>query len=416
MKWLMDATWYMQSALPELDLGKNEMYTAYCDFFARLTPIGARHISFGNRGYNEKDWGSSRITTFRRVAMLCQDGQAIQNWKDTRRRLQAIGMTEPMPFSPWIDYAMPFYADTPAPEMESDSVNLFSVEGWVMVSSAPPSDYEAQKTAVSMTFACRSRGGYSHAFRSENGFDIHAYGETIAAGGGNTSNQSHFANHSMSHNTVLINGHEQIAARADDIATCGRIVAFHRGEDFVYWAGDATPSYGPETGLGRFVRHVLFVDGAYFVIFDDLAVAEGYDAEAFQMRYAVGETQVVVQHVAGVEDLRLQDRKGTEGLVNPLTGEDLRRMDKWLAGKDWKQVPEPIEAHHLWVSHQTPRKAAHFLSAIVPFLQGEDAPEIRGLNDQTVGVKFRGAERVFAFGGEHEADIRIDFEAIQGKV
>jgi len=70
MKWLTDATCYLQTAIPELNLPKNEAYRAYGDFFARLTPLGARHSSFGNRGYEERDWTGSRVTNFRRVAML----------------------------------------------------------------------------------------------------------------------------------------------------------------------------------------------------------------------------------------------------------------------------------------------------------------------------------------------------------
>ncbi|MDP6040792.1 MAG: heparinase II/III family protein, partial [Candidatus Latescibacteria bacterium] len=435
MKWLMDATWYLQTAMPDLDFGVNDMYDAYCDFFARITPIGAKHISFGNRGFNESDWASSRITTFRRVAMLCQNGQAIQNWGDTRRRLQDLGMAEPMPFSPWIDYALPFYAGTPEPELDAKNARLFSIEGWVMASSASPSDYEAQKNAVSMTFACRPRGGYSHAFRSENAFDIHAYGETLAVGGGTTSNQSHFANHTMSHNTVLINGREQEAAKDEFVPFCGRIVAFEQGDGFVYWAGDATAAYGEATGMGRFVRHVVFVEGSYFVIFDDLAVVEGhdpttfqwlyhvtpevplnFDADKFSVRYAVGQTHVVMQHVGDVADLTFQNLKGADGMVNPITGENLCQLDKWLTGKEWKRqikkIPTPIEAHHLWISHGTPQREMQFLTVIAPFRNGETAPEIEGLSDRAVRVTFRERERVIAFDGRDDADISVDCSGI----
>ena len=107
MKWLTDATWYLQSTVPQLDLGRNEAYGAYCDFFARITPLGARHSSFGNRGRNERDWASSRVTTMRRMAMLGGNGQAMRNWVDTRRRLQDMGVKSSLPYSPWIDYALP---------------------------------------------------------------------------------------------------------------------------------------------------------------------------------------------------------------------------------------------------------------------------------------------------------------------
>jgi hypothetical protein len=105
-------------------------------------------------------------------------------------------------YAPWIDYCLPAYAQAPEPRPETDPVRLFGLEGWVAASSAPPSDYDAQQDAVGMVFHCRPRGGYGHSFRSENAFDIHAYGETVSSGGGTTSNQEFFANHTMSHNTL----------------------------------------------------------------------------------------------------------------------------------------------------------------------------------------------------------------------
>ncbi len=272
MKWLLDASWYLHTTIPELDLGKNPAYSAYCDFFSRLNPIGAPHSSFGNRGINERDWLSSRVTNFRRVGMLQDNPTAMQNWIDSGRRLRDLSGADPMPLSPWVDYVLPHYAREPVPAAEGNTAKLFPVEGWVTASSAPPSDYEAQKDAVSISFSCRARGGYSHAFRSENGFDLHAYGETVAVGGDNTSNQSFFANHTMSHNTVLVNGQEQLGAKEGNVPVCGRVIAYEQGKDYVYWAGDATPSYGPDSGLERFIRHVVFVDGVYVVMYDDLAM------------------------------------------------------------------------------------------------------------------------------------------------
>jgi hypothetical protein len=83
MKWLTDAAWIAQTAIPELNLQNNPAFDEYCDFFARVTPLGARHSSFGNRGINESDWCGSRITNFRRVAMLRDNPAAMQNWTDT---------------------------------------------------------------------------------------------------------------------------------------------------------------------------------------------------------------------------------------------------------------------------------------------------------------------------------------------
>lgn len=427
MKWLMDATCYLSTAIPELHLERNEAYSAYGDFFARITPIAAQHCSFGNRGINERDWCSSRVTNFLRLALLRQDGRFLYNWQQTRRRLKDVTKRIAFSYSPWVDYALLHYHPLPKPRPESDPVKLFPLEGWVTASSAAPSDYDAQKDGVSMTFHCRPRGGHSHSFRNENAFDIHAYGSTITCGGGSTSNQSFFANHTMSHNTVLVGGREQRGARG---GVSSRIIAFHRGRDFVYWAGDATPAYAAKTGLTRFIRHVVFVRNAYFVIFDDLALAPGAKPTTFQWlyhvypavpieldnsvcsaRYGIGATQVHLQHCAHVDDLTLANRRGVEGMVNPVTGEDLTQMGKW--NKDGRRKnPKPLDAHHLWVSHRSPCREMQFLAVIVPYRQNDTAPTVQDLDARAVRVTFRGKTEVIAFQPVPDADVLVNTEAI----
>ena len=432
MKWLMDATCYLNTAVPELHLERNEVYSALGDFFARITPVGAaQHSSFGNRGLNERDWGGSRVNNFLRLALLRQDGRFLYNWQQTRGRLAEISKAKakPFPHSPWVDYALLHYYPRPEPRVESDPVRLFALEGWVTANSAPPSDRAAQKRSVAMTFHCRPRGGYSHSFRNENAFDIHAYGSTIASGGGSTSNQSFFANHTMSHNTILVNGKEQLGSRGG-ARLCGRVAAFHRGPGLVYWSGDATPAYGPRTDLGRFIRHVLFLRGRYFVVFDDLAVRDGAKPATFQwlyhvypavelrrdpdsqaFRYSVGRTRVLVQHAAHMGDLTFEDLRGAKGMVNPVTGEDLTTGGKW--NKDGRRKnPKPADANHLWIGHRTPQERMRFLAVIVPYLAEHEPPQVEPLDDTTVRVTFMGKTDVVAFAPRADADVVVDAAAI----
>ncbi|MFP3903893.1 MAG: heparinase II/III family protein, partial [Armatimonadota bacterium] len=429
MKWLTDAVSYLQGTLPELEINKNEVLSRYCDFFARITPVGAKHCSFGNRGRNPRDWCSSRVTNFRRVAMLHDDPQAMANWYNTREWLKQEYESEVIPFSPWIDYCLSAYVDEPQPAVEEDPVKLFDLEGWVTASSAPPSDLEAQREAVSMTFHCRPRGGYGHSFRNENAFDIHAFGKTVAVGGGNTSNRSWFANHTMSHNTCLVNGQEQVAAKQHGNSPYGRIIAFDRGDNYVYWAGDATAAYGPETDMGKFVRHVLFVDNAYFVIFDELQMAEDADAGTFQWlyhmipevplefeedtfrtSYAMDEVNVAVQHCAHVDDLTYENLPGGEGMINPITGEDVSQSDKWAKGTE--NLPDAQPANHIWVSHETAREAINFLTVIVPYRDGQTAPVIEPVTNRSVRVTFGGTQRLISFEPDENADVSVDCPAI----
>lgn len=439
MKWLTNASWCLQSAMPELQLGKNPAYSDYIDFFARLTPVGAEHSSFGNRGINELDWASSRIMNSIRVAMLCNDGIAMQNWMATRQRMEELGRRGLFSQSTYIDYAMPLYAAMPAPEMERDLVGLYPSEGWVTVNSAPPSDYEAQKHAVSMSFACRPRGGTGHSFRNENAFDIHAYGKTIAVGGGSTSNQSDFANDTMSHNTILVNGLEQSAAMDRNIPLCGRIIAFARGEGYVYWAGDATPAYGPDSGLQNFTRHVLFVDNAYFVIFDELAMQPSADPATFQwlyhvpkpdyfkvrnertVFYRIDDTRVLLKHVARAGDLEIGHYSAGEGMKNRITGKDYRIPNdgqlkeverKASFGNASAAIPLAAEVEHLWFSNKEPKTMTSFLAVVAPFTMDDDPPVI--VPDGPAGAKitFRGKTMRISFADNPDADIRVNTNEI----
>jgi uncharacterized protein (DUF427 family) len=311
--------------------------------------------------------------------------------------------------------------------MESDFSKVFEIEGWVSVSSAAPSSYESQKKAVSMVFTCRPRGGYGHSFPTENAFDIHAFGQTIAAGGGNTHNSSDFARDSMSHNTILVNGLGQLASRNANIKSCGRIVAYEERDNYIYFAGDATAAYGEKTGLGKFIRHVVFVDNSYFVVFDELEMADKakagtfqwlyhipnyakvkFDKENFAIDYTIENASVRVQHLANTSDLTFDNFRGDSGYLNRITGNDYRQIsDSQQSRVDRKtkyNVPEPdvrpaTDAVHLWISHKTPRKKMNFLSVIVPYKKGQSPPAISRVSERAARVKFGGEERIISFDG-----------------
>ncbi|OPZ68891.1 MAG: Heparinase II/III-like protein [bacterium ADurb.Bin478] len=261
MKWLVNATWPLLTAMPELHLEKNEAYSAYTDFFAHLTPIGARHCSFGNRGYNETDWSASRTYNFRSMAMLRGDSHAMQNWLDTVRRLQEIDRAPSRNL--YIEYVLPAYFTEPSPKPEDDGVGLFPLEGWISASSAPPSDYDAQREAVSMVFACRPRGGAGHSFRNENAFDIHAYGETLASGGCSTYNLNKYANDAMSHNTVLIDGqgHQYHDGREGTNMALAQAKILRKGRrrHLIYWSSDATHAYALVNPDVAYIQRSVFI-------------------------------------------------------------------------------------------------------------------------------------------------------------
>jgi hypothetical protein len=230
-----------------------------------------------------------------------------------------------------------------------------------------------------------------------------------------------------------VDGQGQWQDRATRLPQVGKISAYKEGPGYVYFAGDASNAYQKAPHLTRFVRHVLYMRERYFVIFDDLSVAQDHAPSTFQwlyhvypetelaidegkglFSYSVGKTQVRVQHVAHVGDLELTDRAGLEGLLNPITGEDYR--DNWTtpAKKPGGREP-PLFAHNVWVSNRTPAHDQNFLAVVFPYVEGEAPPEITRLDDLTVRVAYGKQQDTVSFDADskHEPDVVVDFEAIR---
>lgn len=176
---------------------------------------------------------------------------------------------------------------TPEPETARA---LFPESGWVMVGTDAPTLGSLTSQGARMIFQSRPRGGHSHSYRAENAFAWHAFGESLAAGGGSRRFPDAYSQHTMSHNAILINGRGQewtnINSPSDPYV--GRILAYAEGElpdggSYVHWVGDASNAYPtlPGAGLQRWHRHVIFVDDSYFIIYDDLQMNEGADPAQF---------------------------------------------------------------------------------------------------------------------------------------
>jgi hypothetical protein len=261
-------------------------------------------------------------------------------------------------------------------------------------------------------------------------------------GGGSSANLDAYAYHTMSHNTILVDGLGQAQPTTGQLyPTYGHIAAFSRGKDYVYFAGDTTNCYPHVPGkysrwglplsdvyqkkalpyLEHFIRHVLFLRGRYFVIYDDLScsVAATYtwlyhilpqepfdfDESTFTIDYAVSDVRVRLRHIAHPERLKLDDRIGMEAFMNPFTGEDYRQ---------WRK-DEILCAHNLWISNIVPTRQWCFLTVIYPARQGETVAAIERLDDFTVRV----AEDVISFSPDspyaRNADFVVDVPAIRPK-
>ncbi|UCE47340.1 MAG: hypothetical protein JSW47_17285, partial [Phycisphaerales bacterium] len=144
--------------------------------------------------------------------------------------------------------------------------------------------------------------------------------------------------------------------------------------------------------LEHFIRHILFLRGRYFIVYDDLACSRpatytwlyhilpqepfNFDESTFTIDYAIGDVNVRLRHIAYPEGLELDDRVGMKAFVNPLTGEDYRR---WRRGNI-------LCGHNLWVNNAVPARQWRFLTVIYPVSSGETMPAIERLDDSTARV------------------------------
>ena len=438
MKWLMNASIYFDTALPGANLGQNPYYRSIGDFFARITPVGLPHSPWGNGSANDGYYVGGRRSNYRRLAFLTGEGRFLRNWRES-------GGNEYASFRPWIEYVLPHHYAEPTESLETDMAAVYPIDGWVTAGSHPPSAQASFDEGVGVIFQSRSRGGYSHSFNSDNSFQLHAYGQQLNHGGGGTVNQDAYAYHTMSHTTVLVDGlgQAQPASGPPLFPTYARVAAFKRGDEYVYFAGDATRAYPREPGdftrwgfpldpiyeqqalghLLRFVRHVLFMRDRYFVVFDDLETdaaspaqftwlyhilpdqSLSFSPDDFTIEYAVEDVAVKLVHVAYPDGLELDDRQSLTEMQNPFTGEDYRAY----------QLDGPECAHNLWITNREPASKFHFLTVIYPYRQTEPEPIIRRIDDVTVEIESEPGlvDRLY-FGADRPADatLAIDYEGI----
>ncbi|MFC1607672.1 heparinase II/III family protein, partial [Candidatus Latescibacterota bacterium] len=443
-KWMLNGMLYLDSVFPEFEANKNPWLISIGEWFRRVTPVGLKHAPWGhqsnNRGYYE--WG--RASNFRRYAYFMGDGVLLRNWRETTG---PDGINE-LSFRPWTECLARAFYGVPEESYESDPVGVFPLGGWVMAGTQPPSSPDCYKKSVGMIFQCRPVGAYSHGFASENSFHIYGYGEDLSYASGTSEYEPH-AFHTMSHNTIMIDGMGQSQPRFLEKPRVGYLRAFQRGDGYVYWAGDATNAYpnhplkrsGGWWGtldpiynerdvsyLQRYIRHVVFLRGKYFIIYDDLAcdkpaqyswlyhILPGdpveYDRASGTFDYKVGDVPVRIVHIANRGDLDYIDMQGLDGFKNPLTGEDYTEKLGRLPGG--VRNKEHLAGHNIYLSNRTKQRDFHFLAVIAPIKQGDDFPEIKRLDDKTVSVD--GDIISFDPSTKHNADIVVDVEALRRPV
>lgn len=425
-KWLINATCYYDSALPDADLGRNPFYRDIGDWFCRIIPVGMDHHAWGNQRNASR---GNHLSHMRKLAYLTGEGRFLYNW-------QQYGGETFSNWRAWIEVALPYFYQEPKPAPETTNVRLFPISGWCMAATGPPSDRRTYETGAGFIFQCRPRGGYSHSFNSDGSVQLHAYGQMLNHGGSSSGNGDAIAYHSMSHNLILVDGLGQAQPSSGMLhPSYGRIVGFEQGDDYVYVAGDVTNAYPHEPGnfsrwslpldavytqralpyLQRVIRHVLFVKGKYFVLCDDLQASQPatwtwlwhilpdeplrWDAGSSTLDYTVNKLPVKLL-LATSGAVTFEDRRGEQEMVNPLTGEDYRKLRK----------DGPLPAHNLWVSNADQAANWRYITVVYPQPPGGTIPAIRKVDDSAVKV----GDDVIRF-GDGDATIRVDLAAFRGR-
>lgn len=434
-RWITHSMVYLDSVFPEFKLSRHPWLERIGEWFCRVTPVGLKHAPWGHNSNNETYYRGNRVATFWALAHLTGRGVFLRNWSESGGKVSAT-------IRPWVDLSAAAGHKRPRPALERDPVGFFPLAGWVMAGTKPPSSRECYEKSVGMIFQCRPAGAYSHSFCAENSFHIFGYGEDLTHAAG-TSSPEPYSGHSMSHNTILVDGIGQTQRHWRDAPRLGLIRAFARGRNYLYWAGDATAAYPRKptrphgywgrfddyylthdaAHLRRFVRHVVFLRGKYFVVFDDLAAAKPakftwlyhvlparpfrFDKGAWTFDYQVGKVGVRVVHAAGLDDLELIDTQKAGALTNPITGEDYANN----RGRRGRRGDDLLAEHNLFISNKTPAKALSFLAVIAPVRPGEKPPIILRLDDRTVQV----GQDVVSFDPDtkRQASIIVDAPALR---
>lgn len=466
-KWMIFATCYYDMTLEDASLGRNPFLSSIGDFFSRVAVLGLPHLSFGNIGIMEPYYLNNRMASFRKLAYLTANGHFLKSWEDATSRQKTLGWNLHRRYSRhWIEYALPLYYPEPRKdEKEPHGARLFPYGGWVSASNFYPGALENYANNVGITFHARPRGAYNHSMFSDNNFQLYAYGQNITHAGGSTQNGDRHAMHSMSQNVVLVDGlgqaqpnhtsmknlrlklYNPYIARIARFAERGGTVYFkgetakayvqypYRYRDFWGFLGDGENNPYDERDLSyltRADRHVLFVDGRYFVMLDDLEVSDKkaggslfswlyhvlqdvpleWEPGRQRFSYTIEDVTTVVQIIGREALLEFEDRKKEQGLINPLTGEDYTGWVKPIENYDKNHTgPYPDKVtHNIWITNAEPRKKMRFLTVIYPYRKGTAPPKIERIDDLTVKVSCGARSETVTFDptARPQADIQVE--------
>jgi len=427
---MLHASFYTALLLPELNLGKNPFYKRLGEWYAHLMPLGIQRLAFGDYAATPNRHRGVQRNNARLIGWLSGDGRFVHRWEAIAKEIGKSPTNRV-----WIDLFFASRFALPSPVADKSTNAVFPEAGWVMVSTEPPSDPEAFDDAVGMIFKCRPRGGFSHSYRSENDFVWHAYGQTLSAGGGGTAYPDPHSRDSISHNVILIDGKGQDwPPWKPRYPFVGRLIAYHEGEDYIHWVGDATHAYQYIPGLLRWHRHVVFVAGKWFAVMDDLAMRPDADPARFSwlfhvapkvpltmekdraaFSYRMEDVHAQVAFANDPESVEIVNMEGREGFKNLITGEDFLAETVEKVESKGRELPEDEwMAHNIWVTNRQPAREWTLLTALTAWRDGESKPQVSFQGESAVTVSWAdGTSQSVSFDPKIAADITADKNVVR---
>ena len=425
--------------LPGLEMGKNPAISGLVDWFHFLFP-GANSLPWGDTWQTSaRDVGGTNLL---RLTYLTNSPVAKHLWieraKETVADNPAGGYSRPwFELAAWDHYREAL--DTLEPIPPQSEVLFLPEAGWLFVQSPPIATREDFDRAVGMQFQMRPRGGYGHSYASDGSFFWHAFGQEMNGGGGWQSWASlGFSRSPMSHNTLLVEGrgHDIVNPYQPQRAFTARPLVFEEGEGFVYWAADLTEGFRHLGPVQRIHRHVLFLDGRWFFIIDDLAIEPEADPVRFTflyhipqeipvelsekvtgLDYQIGGVQAAVRLANPSSSVQIENRQGRAGYQNPITGEDLHPADIQRAqsrGTFKRFLNQPLQANNFWITNTTPTREFRFFTALLAAPLEEDLPEVLFDGEDYATLRLPdGQTRTVSLNPARAADVVIDLRKVR---
>ena len=346
-------------------------------FYYCVSPLG-EIMPFGD---TEHELVRSSAKTFLQFHGLRLNNHRLYHWADSVGE-QEVHTSSLDPF-PGI-----LLENTP-PEEKEDGIpqdRVFRGVGW----GALHSDIERPDKDFMVLLRSSPFGGVSHGHASQNDFAVMKGGRALICAGGlrfpqhGTPFHNEYAQQSISHNCVLVNGEGAING---DGNRGGEIVGFKTTDAFAYVSGEAENAYGDK--LKKYRRHMLMIRPSILLLVDELEAPEvstyQWLLHAFEKFEIDADAVTVMSH-----------RKGASlhGQLFASSTLSLSQTDEWLV--------DPIKGYPIY-DGELPKKRWHFtaeteaskrcrIAAVFSVRgPGEDAPEFSVKHtDQTLSVAANG--------------------------